>query len=101
MLQPNIPSPTLCDHARAAKDSRFDGLFFTAVRSIGIYCRPACPAPTPKQSNVTYFPTAAAAATAGYRHCLRCRPELALGWVRDAANSVAGDKARGEKNVVR
>ena len=79
MLQPNIPSSTLCDRARAAKDSRFDGLFFTAVRTTGIYCRPVCPAPTPKKSNVTYFPTAAAAATAGYRPCLRCRPELAPG----------------------
>ena len=71
-----MPSPAICDRARAAKDARFDGLFFTAVRSTGIYCRPVCPAPTPKRSNVSYFPTAAAATTAGYRPCLRCRPEL-------------------------
>ena len=75
----NMPSRTICDRARAAKDERFDGLFFTAVRSTGIYCRPVCPAPTPKQSNVLYFPTAAAAASAGYRPCLRCRPELSPG----------------------
>ena len=71
-----MPSPAICDRARAAKDARFDGLFFTAVRSTGIYCRPVCPAPTPKRSNVAYFPTAASATAAGYRPCLRCRPEL-------------------------
>jgi len=72
----SMPSPEICDRARAAKDPRFDGLFFTAVRSTHIYCRPVCPAPTPKRSNVSYYPTAAAATTAGYRPCLRCRPEL-------------------------
>ena len=71
-----MPSPAICDRARAAKDARFDGLFFTAVRSTGIYCRPVCPAPTPKRSNVSYYPTAAAATADGYRPCLRCRPEL-------------------------
>ncbi len=71
-----MPSPIDCDRARAAKDARFDGLFFTAVRSTRVYCRPVCPAPTPNQRNVLYFPTAAAAAGAGYRPCLRCRPEL-------------------------
>ncbi len=79
MLQQYMPSPTICDRARAAKDARFDGLFFTAVRSTGIYCRPVCPAPTPKKSNVVYYPSAAAAAAAGYRPCLRCRPELSPG----------------------
>ncbi|HEY2344435.1 MAG TPA: AlkA N-terminal domain-containing protein [Xanthomonadaceae bacterium] len=72
----SMPSPVICDRARASKDARFDGLFFTAVRSTGIYCRPVCPAPTPKRQNITYFPTAAAATAAGYRPCLRCRPEL-------------------------
>jgi len=66
----------VCDHARQARDARVDGLFFTAVRSTGIYCRPVCPAPTPKRHNIHYFPSAAAAASAGYRPCLRCRPEL-------------------------
>lgn len=74
-----LPSPEICDRARAAKDARFDGLFYTAVRSTGIYCRPVCPAPTPKRQNIHYFPTAAAAAAAGYRPCLRCRPELSPG----------------------
>ena len=76
MSYPSMPSPAICDRARAAQDARFDGLFFTAVRSTGIYCRPVCPAPTPKRSNVSYYPTAAAATAAGYRPCLRCRPEL-------------------------
>ncbi len=66
-----------CESARLARDARFDGVFFTAVRSTGIYCRPVCPAPAPKPRNVDYYPTAAAAAAAGFRPCLRCRPELA------------------------
>ena len=76
MLATTLPSPEICDRARAAKDARFDGLFFTAVRSTGIYCRPVCPAPTPKRQNIHYFASAVAAAAAGYRPCLRCRPEL-------------------------
>jgi AraC family transcriptional regulator of adaptative response / DNA-3-methyladenine glycosylase II len=71
-----LPSPAICDRARLARDARFDGLFFTAVRSTGIYCRPVCPAPTPRPKNISYYPTAAAATAAGYRPCLRCRPEL-------------------------
>ena len=65
-----------CERARLARDARFDGVFFTAVRSTGIYCRPVCPAPAPKPANVCYFPSAAAATAAGFRPCLRCRPEL-------------------------
>ena len=71
-----LPDREICDRARRAKDPRFDGLFFTAVRSTGIYCRPVCPAPTPKRENITYFANPAAATAAGYRPCLRCRPEL-------------------------
>lgn len=76
MAYESMPSPEICDRARRAKDARFDGLFFTAVRSTRIYCRPVCPAPTPKQQNIRYYPSAASAAAAGYRPCLRCRPEL-------------------------
>lgn len=65
-----------CEQARLSRDPRFDGLFFTAVTSTGIYCRPVCPAPAPKPRNVTYYVTAAAAEAAGFRPCLRCRPEL-------------------------
>jgi AraC family transcriptional regulator of adaptative response / DNA-3-methyladenine glycosylase II len=68
--------PQACEQARLSRDPRFDGLFFTAVKSTGIYCRPVCPAPTPKARNVTYYATAAAAEAAGFRPCLRCRPEL-------------------------
>ena len=68
-----------CDRARLARDPRFDGRFFIGVKTTGIYCRPICPAPTSKQTNVRYFPTAAAASEAGYRPCLRCRPEAAPG----------------------
>jgi AraC family transcriptional regulator, regulatory protein of adaptative response / DNA-3-methyladenine glycosylase II len=71
-----MPPAAVCDRARQTKDARFDGLFFTGVRSTRIYCRPVCPAPTPKPQNIVYFPSAAAAAGAGYRPCLRCRPEL-------------------------
>ncbi|GAA5038563.1 DNA-3-methyladenine glycosylase 2 family protein [Microbacterium fluvii] len=62
-----------------ARDARFDGQFVTAVRSTGIYCRPSCPARTPKPANVTFYPTSAAAHEAGYRACKRCLPEAAPG----------------------
>ena len=62
-----------------SRDTRFDGQFVTAVRSTGIYCRPSCPARTPKPSNVTFYPTSAAAHEAGYRACKRCLPEAAPG----------------------
>lgn len=71
--------PKVCDQARQTRDARFDGLFFTAVKSTGIYCRPVCPAPAPKPRNIVYYPSAAAAAAAGFRPCLRCRPEAAPG----------------------
>ncbi|KGM53322.1 hypothetical protein N800_08005, partial [Lysobacter daejeonensis GH1-9] len=74
-----LPSPQVCEQARLSRDARFDGLFFTAVSSTGIYCRPVCPAPAPKRENVSYYPSAAAAESAGYRPCLRCRPELSPG----------------------
>lgn len=62
-----------------SRDPRFDGQFVTAVRSTGIYCRPSCPARTPKESNVTFYATSAAAHEAGYRACKRCLPEAAPG----------------------
>jgi AraC family transcriptional regulator of adaptative response / DNA-3-methyladenine glycosylase II len=67
------------DRARRSRDPRFDGRFFVGVTSTGIYCRPICPAPSPRDAHVRYFPTAAAAADAGFRPCLRCRPEAAPG----------------------
>jgi AraC family transcriptional regulator of adaptative response / DNA-3-methyladenine glycosylase II len=67
------------ERARRSRDARFDGRFYIGVRTTGIYCRPICPANTPNSENVTFFPTAAAASEAGYRPCLRCRPECAPG----------------------
>lgn len=63
--------------ARIARDARFDGKFFVAVKSTGIFCRPICPAPSPMEKNVEYFPMAQLAMQAGYRPCLRCRPDSA------------------------
>lgn len=67
------------DRARISRDARFDGKFFIAVKTTGIYCRPICPSRTSNSRNVRYYPTAAAAAEAGFRPCLRCRPEAAPG----------------------
>ncbi|MCC5825455.1 AlkA N-terminal domain-containing protein [Alkalimonas sp.] len=72
-------SSAICQQARLSRDPRFDGVFFTAVKSTGIFCRSICPAKTPLESNVEYFGTAAAASAAGYRPCLRCRPDSAPG----------------------
>lgn len=71
--------PRVLDRARISRDARFDGKFFIAVTSTGIYCRPICPSRTSKPENVRYYATAAAAAEAGFRPCLRCRPEAAPG----------------------
>jgi len=68
-----------CYRAVQARDVRFDGLFFTAVTSTGIYCRPSCPAVTPKRANVRFLRTAAAAQRAGFRACKRCRPDVTPG----------------------
>ena len=79
-----------CYEALRARDCRFDGRFYTAVVSTGIFCRPTCPARTPKFSNCKFYRSAAAAHAAGFRPCLRCRPEVApglAGW-RGTANTV-------------
>jgi AraC family transcriptional regulator, regulatory protein of adaptative response / DNA-3-methyladenine glycosylase II len=65
--------------AASSKDARFDGVFFVAVRTTGIYCRPSCPAITPKRANVVFYPTAAAAQQSGFRACKRCRPDASPG----------------------
>lgn len=71
--------PDTCYRTLQARDARFDGWFFTAVRTTGIYCRPSCPAITPQRRNVTFYPSAAAAQRAGYRACKRCRPDASPG----------------------
>ncbi len=70
---------TLYRQARLSRDARFDGLFFIAVVSTGIYCRPICPAPSPKEENVRYYASAIEASAQGFRPCLRCRPDSAPG----------------------
>src|ERR1700710_1598466 len=80
-----------CYRAISVRDARFDGRLFTGVRTTAIYCRPICPARTPRSENVVFFPTAAAAHEAGFRPCLRCRPETSpdLGAWRGASNTVS------------
>ncbi len=73
----NALDPTVCRRARLARDPRFDGVFFLGVVTTGIYCRPVCPARPPREENVRYYRSAAEAAQAGFRPCLRCRPESA------------------------
>jgi AraC family transcriptional regulator of adaptative response / DNA-3-methyladenine glycosylase II len=68
-----------CYRAVDSRDQRFDGWFYTAVKTTGIYCRPSCPAVTPKRANVTFYPSAAAAQRGGFRACRRCRPDAAPG----------------------
>ncbi|MGB6276238.1 MAG: Ada metal-binding domain-containing protein, partial [Rhodococcus sp. (in: high G+C Gram-positive bacteria)] len=68
-----------CYRAVSSRDARFDGQFFTAVSTTGIYCRPSCPARTPKPGNVSFLATAAAAQQSGYRACRRCQPDATPG----------------------
>jgi AraC family transcriptional regulator of adaptative response/methylated-DNA-[protein]-cysteine methyltransferase len=69
--------PRECERARVTRDRRYDGRFFSGVRTTRIYCRPVCPVRPAQGRNVDFYPTAAAAEAAGYRPCLRCRPETA------------------------
>ncbi|MDO8863376.1 AlkA N-terminal domain-containing protein [Haliea sp. E1-2-M8] len=85
--------PEVCRRARLARDARFDGLFFLAVRTTGIYCRPVCPARPPAEQNVAYFREASQAAAAGFRPCLRCRPEAAPGSPAWQGSSVTVQRA--------
>ena len=80
-----------CYRAVLTRDARFDGRFFGAVTSTGIYCRPVCPARTPKRENMVFYHSAAAAEEAGFRACLRCRPETApdMGAWRGTSNTVS------------
>ncbi|MHB1930311.1 MAG: DNA-3-methyladenine glycosylase 2 family protein [Acidimicrobiales bacterium] len=82
-----LPPTDVCLRAVSAKDSRFDGVFVTAVVTTRVYCRPSCPAMTPKAANCRFFPTAAAAQGAGFRACKRCLPDATPGspeWDRRA-----------------
>lgn len=84
----SVLQPELCYRALASRDTRFDGRFYVAVLTTGVYCRPICPARTPKLQNVRFYPCAAAAQADGFRPCLRCRPETSPGtpaWVGTSA----------------
>ena len=87
-----------CYLALKARDARFDGCFFTGVTSTGIYCRPVCSVRAPKRENCRFFNLAAQAESAGFRPCLRCRPELAphsVVWsIQDASYILAHQAAR-------
>jgi AraC family transcriptional regulator of adaptative response/methylated-DNA-[protein]-cysteine methyltransferase len=87
----------ICDRARLARDPEYDGRFFTGVRTTRIYCRPICPVRPAKSANVLFFPSAAAAERAGFRPCLRCRPETAPG--SPAWNGTATTVARGMRLI--
>jgi AraC family transcriptional regulator of adaptative response / DNA-3-methyladenine glycosylase II len=76
-----------------SRDARFDGRFFIGVTSTGIYCRPVCPAQTPRRANVRFYKTAAAAEAAGFRACRRCRPQLAPGTLQPPAGDRLADRA--------
>ena len=81
--------PSACYRALRTRDARFDGRFFTGVRSTGVFCRPVCPARTPRRENCVFFACAAAAQEAGFRPCLRCRPEASPGtpaWLGTSAS---------------
>src|SRR6266571_7632187 len=84
---------SICSRARLSRDARFDGRFFIGVKSTRIYCRPICPVRTAKEENVRYFSTAAAAAEAGFRPCLRCRPESSPGTAAWSGTSTTVSRA--------
>jgi AraC family transcriptional regulator of adaptative response / DNA-3-methyladenine glycosylase II len=83
-----------CERARVGRDPRYDGRFFTGVRTTGVYCRPVCPVRPARPGNVRFFPSAAAAEAAGFRPCLRCRPETA-----PFSNAWIGSRATVERAV--
>lgn len=107
ILRPMTLDPHTCYRALRARDARFDGRFFVAVSSTRIYCRPVCTVKPPRRENCRFYPSAAAAEFAGYRPCLRCRPELAPGnssidattRLAQAAASLLEDGAQGEQGL--
>ena len=85
-----------CYLALAARDARFDGIFFTGVTSTRVYCRPVCKVRAPKRENCRFFVLAAQAERAGFRPCRRCRPELAphtMAWSNQDAGAILATQA--------
>src|SRR5215831_5459304 len=90
-----LPDHNSCYEALVARDPRFDGVLYVGVTTTGVYCRPVCPARTPRRDRCRFFANAAAAENAGFRPCLRCRPELAPGAaIIDSASRIASSVAR-------
>jgi AraC family transcriptional regulator, regulatory protein of adaptative response / DNA-3-methyladenine glycosylase II len=95
MVSRMTPDADTCYRAVVARDARFDGVFFTAVKTTGIYCRPVCPARIPGRDRCVFYRTAAEAERAGFRACLRCRPDRVPGAAPvDAVPRIAGAAAR-------
>lgn len=97
-LFPALPAPRVMHRALRARDASYDGVFFTAVKTTRIFCRPSCPARTPAARNVEFFPGPDQALAAGYRPCLRCKPLLAPGetpgWLRPLLRELEQDPGR-------
>lgn len=95
---PPLPAPRVMHRALRARDPRWDGVFFTAVRTTRVFCRPSCPARTPAARNVAFYATPDEALAAGYRPCLRCKPLLCPGetpgWVRPLLRALETDPRR-------
>lgn len=96
----NILDQEACYRAVLTRDPRFDGRFFTCVKTTGIYCRPVCPARTPRRENMRFVASAAAAEEAGFRACLRCRPETAPDIYGGRGMEPRGGAWRGTSNTV-
>src|SRR5258708_5457327 len=93
-----FPSPSEMERAFRRSDTNYDGVFWTAVRTTGIFCRPSCPARKPRRENIEFFPSVKEAMFAGYRPCKRCRPLETDGrppqWVASLITKVDADEAR-------
>lgn len=98
MSQPNLPAPDAMYDAIARRDASYDGIFFTAVRTTGIFCRPGCPARTPARENVEFYASPREALFAGYRPCKRCRPLELAGtppeWLRPLLSALEEGEGR-------
>src|SRR5687767_1581520 len=103
MMTASLPTPDRMYRALAERDGTFDGVFFAAIKTTGIFCRPACPAKKPKAENVEYYPSARDALVAGFRPCLRCNPMQPEGaapsWIEQLLARVEADPSRRWKDA--
>lgn len=99
IVAPELPDLETWERARVNRDPAFDGVFYSGVKTTRIYCRPVCPVRPAKAGNIRFFPTAASAERAGFRPCLRCRPETAPGspaWLGSATTVARAMRLIGE-----